>query len=445
VVIAAPGEPLENSQVIGVGEWSDWYGADFTLKPDSDGVWMRGWIGPGRAERRDHKATCRFHVSALSPDGANLVLERTHLFTTYEWTHPPELGDVLRTQLDLGITSESVAGQVQRLGAEALVAEYAWLNDYRLRAKRLVRIIEYLQDNGGWDLCYLHFHLMDSVNHRFLTFLAPEFPGYSVDQANAARRQYEEAYTIVDDFTGDLLARCVDDETLVILVSDHAAVPTWRFTNVASVLVQAGLLAYRWVSERERYEVDWAETKAYPYVTPPFIWVNLKGRDPQGIVDPDDYDAVRRQIINALLDWEDKQTGDRPILAAIPREDAAILGLIGDRVGDVVYFLNPQYQPWDGDITHEWPYFLTPDRFEQGDVRESRKVFGTHDHVSPTAQVGSLTVRSVLIMNGPGIRKGFRAAKPVRLIDVAPTISHLLGIPTPAQSEGAVLSSFLAD
>ena len=55
--------------------------------------------------------------------------------------------------------------------------------------------------------------------------------------------------------------------------------------------------------------------------------------------------------------------------------------------------------------------------------------------------IGSM--KAMLMAKGAGLKKGYRRARPVWLRDVAPTISHLMGIPAPAQSEGAVLMDIL--
>lgn len=66
------------------------------------------------------------------------------------------------------------------------------------------------------------------------------------------------------------------------------------------------------------------------------IYVNLKGRNPGGIVDKKDYDDVVNKIIGALYDYTDPETRRKPVALALKKEDARIIGLCGDGVGDVV-------------------------------------------------------------------------------------------------------------
>ena len=58
-----------------------------------------------------------------------------------------------------------------------------------------------------------------------------------------------------------------------------------------------------------------------------FVYVNLKGRYPGGIVEQEDYENVRDRIINALLDYKHPDTGDRPVLLAVRKEDAHVFGM----------------------------------------------------------------------------------------------------------------------
>jgi len=66
-----------------------------------------------------------------------------------------------------------------------------------------------------------------------------------------------------------------------------------------------------------------------------------------------------------------------------------------------------------------------------------------HSFYLPTAKFGPYSVASALIVSGPGVKKGARGSRPVHLNDVAPTVSHLMGISSPAQTDGRVLHEAL--
>ena len=139
-----------------------------------------------------------------------------------------------------------------------------------------------------------------------------------------------------------------------------------------------------------------------------YVYINLKGRDPEGIVEPADYEKVQQQIIDAFLSYVDPKTGQRPVALALSKRDARILGLYGDNVGDVVYALYPCFS-------------------------------GQHGNILPTAEWGIGSLKALLSLNGPGINKGYRMQRTCNLIDIVPTICYLLDLPLPAQAEGAII------
>jgi len=144
------------------------------------------------------------------------------------------------------------------------------------------------------------------------------------------------------------------------------------------------------------------------------VYVNLKGPDPEGIVEPEDYEKVQQEIIDALLGYVDPETGKRPVALALSRQDARILGLHGDAVGDVVYALYPSFG-------------------------------GQHGHILPTGRWGIGSLKTLLTMTGPGVKRGHRLQRTVWLVDIVPTICYLLNLPLPEQAEGAVIYQALED
>jgi arylsulfatase A-like enzyme len=120
------------------------------------------------------------------------------------------------------------------------------------------------------------------------------------------------------------------------------------------------------------------------------------------------------------------------------KEDAQILGQWGARIGDIVYYYDPLYHDHmdafgGGPIKAEiWPIppFLP--------VRKEFGMLGSHHQVLPTATHGGFSVAGVLILAGPGVKKGIRRPTPVWTPDVVPTLCALSGLPLPRQAEGKV-------
>jgi predicted AlkP superfamily phosphohydrolase/phosphomutase len=215
---------------------------------------------------------------------------------------------------------------------------------------------------------------------------------------------------VYESFDG-MIARILekaDRRTLVVIASDHGAIPRGCNLDLEKVLAGAGILALR-----DDASVDWSNTKAAP-LGDAHVFVNLKGREPDGAVDPADYENVREEVINALMDHVEPESGKHPIAFALRREDARILGLYGDHVGDVIFCVEPGHG------------------------------LGQGQHL-PTARWGSCTLRSFLVMAGPNVKKGAQLERNVWLVDIAPTICYLMDIPFPKTMEGAILYQALQD
>jgi predicted AlkP superfamily phosphohydrolase/phosphomutase len=220
------------------------------------------------------------------------------------------------------------------------------------------------------------------------------------------------------------LVEAAGPDALVILVSDHGAVPDGPMFDPYDALIPAGLSvlkrprktqaemngqeAHNWrIGWGEHSDPDYTKTKAVPQRTC-YVYVNLKGRDVGGIVEPDDYEKVQQEIIDALYTYVDPETGKRPVALALTKRDARIFGHYGDRVGDVVYAI----QPWFG---------------------------SQHGPILPTAEYSVGSLHSLFVLTGPGVKKGFRMQRTCWLTDIVPTICYLMDWPVPQHVEGAVL------
>ncbi|MHB1417575.1 MAG: alkaline phosphatase family protein, partial [Chloroflexota bacterium] len=283
----------------------------------------------------------------------------------------------------------------------------------------------YLLKNKPWDLYFMHIHTPDWMHHTISVDLSP----------NTARNperipEFEKLelglYQGVDRTIGRIL-EAADDKTLVLVVSDHGAKPMGETFNVATILEKAGLLAYvpqenaqtgntAWYlpTEGQKREIDWTKTKAVNQRRV-HVYVNVKGRDPEGCVEPgEEYAKVQDQIVKALYEYVDPKTGLHPIALALKKDDARILGLYGDRIGDVIFAFNPQFG------------------------RE-------HGEQLPTATYGVGALNGLFLMKGPGVKQGETIERTVYLADIVPTICYLTELPLPQQTEGSILYQALED
>jgi predicted AlkP superfamily phosphohydrolase/phosphomutase len=199
-------------------------------------------------------------------------------------------------------------------------------------------------------------------------------------------------------------------DSMIVLVSDHGSVATRATFRTNDALQQSGLQALKDGPDGKR-EVDWAKTRAFAQRAN-YVYVNLKGRDPDGIVEPQNLEAVKNQIVNALMDYTEPQSGLKPVAYALKREEARWIGIFGDDIGDVVYALRAPFGGTTG---------------------------GVHGMQAPFAESEQGTMKPLLLMKGPGIRKGVALERNVQLQDLVPTACYLLGLPLPKDADGGVI------
>ena len=396
------------------GSWSEWM--RITLDTDYGSL----------------ECLLRVKLLEVAPDGNRVRVYRSEVLNPRGWTRPEGLGEELILNSLISLEAEEEVPYII-FGREA---EY--VERYVREAKSLAAIVAYMKRRIGWQVCFLHYHILDGIHHRFAAAYEG-MPDASEEERERAQEAIRRAYQIIDGLVGELVDECASEDTIVVVVSDHGAVPAWKVVNVAAALVREGLLSYRWEPSLGKYVVDWRRTLAFPYYEPPYVWVNLKGREPHGVVSPSEYEEVRERVIEALYSIRDPETGQRVVELALRREDAAPLGLGGERDGDVVYFLRPPYEIFDGRLDQLNTAEVPPDLFARGEVYDAERAFCAHLYYLPTVSSREFTVKSTLIMKGPGVRKGVRLRRPVKLIDLAPTLAHLLGIPRPRDAEGRVI------
>jgi predicted AlkP superfamily phosphohydrolase/phosphomutase len=379
-----------------VGEWSEWIRRQFSTANGRE----EGWV--------------RFKLIALAPDASDFLLFQSQIFPTTGWTVPDGLAETLVERL----------GPFQELGGVCMPLWWGWttpeqsedlfVEEMEYQVKWLSEAADYLMRNNEWDLLATQWHGIDHMDHSFITALDPNHKLHEL-----ATRVLSRTYELADEFVGAIL-RNVDEDTLVVVTSDHghaARVGAWLDVN--DLLEKRGLLVYKDPPPQTRLEdggyapptvrrVDWSRTKA-GVAHDGYVYVNLKGREAHGIVEPEDYEAVVEEVVDVLEDARSPTFTDRRYCEIVlRREEAEVFGLNDELVGDVVFFAK---------------------------VRLKGSHHGCY-HAS-RAKIGSL--RAVSIFAGPGIKSGVETDHAINLIDIAPTMAVLLGMPAPAQSEGKVL------
>jgi predicted AlkP superfamily phosphohydrolase/phosphomutase len=277
--------------------------------------------------------------------------------TTY--SHPPDAGPRLGWPINGG------SWTTFRNRPDELVEELEALTRKRAAAMRT------LLDEEPWDAACLVFVSPDRAQHCLLEYVDPTHPRYSEVAATPVAERVRDLYLLLDRELASLLER-LDEEDLVIFMSDHGHQPVTRSVSMNKILEHEGFLRFgagsklvnllSWGRVRSLARVvydrlglhgrvavptpplDWARTRAYTSVvsTGEGVSVNLVGREPHGTVERRDYERVREEVAQTLLEFEDPETGNRPI-GRVARKEEVLSGPYLDRAPDLLLQPAPLY------------------------------------------------------------------------------------------------------
>ncbi len=291
-------------------------------------------------------------------------------------------------------------------------AEARYLETVTLVEHQLMETNRWALENLPWDLFLAYTPFPDEAEHLWRGYLDPTLANYRRDIAARLRPLLEQVYRTTDEHLGLLLAKRPAD-CVFALISDHGLQGINKRVALNRVLQEGGLLTLD-----IQGKVDLAKTKViYPAVNNGYLLINSQDRK-NGIVAQEERAEVVRKTRELLASIRD---GEREVVKAIydAETDGPAMGIGGDVGGDIYVELADGYDfdarigsgPW---ITDAEPY-------------------GNHG-----ANPQQLSMRTLMVLNGPGIRAGEKLAD-VRIIDFAPTLAWLLHLPPPKDATGRVL------
>ncbi|HVD50008.1 MAG TPA: alkaline phosphatase family protein, partial [Gaiellaceae bacterium] len=280
---------------------------------------------------------------------------------------------------------------------------------YEMTDKRF-RLAEHLLETKPWELFAMVEIGLDRMHHGFWKDLDERHHRH--DPAGEHGDAILDYHRHLDSLLARLLAH-VDEETAVLVVSDHGAKRMEGGIRINEWLRREGLLETlgepNGITSLRDAGVDWARTTAWGeggYYGR--IFLNVRGREPQGTVAPEEAERVRDELAERL--------------AAIPGPDGAPLAT-------TVYRPEEVYEEVNGIAPDLLVYFDDLAWRAVGTVGGDEGIHTFENDTGPDdanhAQDG------LLIMAGPGIEPGL--AEGMHLLDVAPTVLELLGI-EPLQS-----------
>ncbi|MCH9022874.1 MAG: alkaline phosphatase family protein [Planctomycetes bacterium] len=314
------------------------------------------------------------------------------------------------------------------------------------------REFDFILGKDNFDFCFLVHEYTDRVQHLFYHILDPTFEANKIRDNQKSLELLHKGHRALDDWLGRVVDRYGQDANYMF-VSDHGFDGVHQWVYINNLLESIKLLATKswklWADVASRQfkiplsirrrlgleqQKEWHKqdpcrgplvdyTRSVAFAGPQLehaVYVNLKGRFPDGIVEPgEQYEKVKRQIVKTLSEATDPQTGASVFQAVWTREEI-YHGPYLQNAPDVIYELAPGYMVSNTIL----PPLLLKGRFLRG-LKPGWDISGYH------------RPEGIFLASGPA----FERAKQVdaSVLDIAPTVLYLMGLPIPRYMDGKII------
>jgi predicted AlkP superfamily phosphohydrolase/phosphomutase len=280
-----------------------------------------------------------------------------------------------------------------------------------------------------WDLFVAAIETTDRVSHMFFRLIDPKHPMYDKDLAGRYGDAIEKVYRRADALVGRIEEKLPSNTTLMVM-SDHGFHTFRRGVNLNTWLVQNGYMVFDGQASPKKglddlfgrgqfWEgVDWSRTRAYALGLGQ-IYFNLKGREGKGIVLPGpEYAALQEEIALKLVTLEDPDDHAR-VFRSIYRRDDIYKGPFLAHAPDLQVGFNDGYRVgWQDTMGGV-----------QKTVVENNNRKWSGDHCATATEIsGGILFSSRKLAN-----------ESPHIMDLAPTILEILGVPLPKDYDGKPL------
>jgi predicted AlkP superfamily phosphohydrolase/phosphomutase len=285
---------------------------------------------------------------------------------------------------------------------------------YAMTEKRF-EVMEWLIAEKPWNLFMFVEIGVDRMHHAFWKFMDPDHHLY--EPGNKYQNAILDYYMYLDGKIGRLISLAGDD-TVVLVVSDHGAKRMKGAFCVNEWLIEQGDLVVKEKPTKptslEDLEIDWARTKAWAwggyYAR---VFLNVQGREPQGLIAPEDYEKERDDLAARIRAIRGPQGESWETKIIKPQEYYEVLE--GEYPDLMVYF-DDLYWRSAGTLGYGTKYLAENDT-------------GPDDAVH--AQQG------IYILRDP--RRAAPKKLDANILDIAPTVLDVMDIPVPADMKGHII------
>ena len=270
-------------------------------------------------------------------------------------------------------------------------------------------------------LCVCVFDGTDRIQHMFWRYIDK---GHPADNGNAKgevqrRNAIEDLYRRMDELVGRTMKKCDRDGTVLMVLSDHGFSSFRRGLDLNVWLEQNGYLTLMPDGREKKYlaGVDWSKTQAY-CLGLAGLWLNIEGREAQGIVDPARANDLRDEIVEKLTGLRDPDNGEVAINRAF-NAHRIYRGPYTSESPDVILGYNSGYRiSWEAAIGQPTGQLF----------HDNTKAWSGDHCIDPKLVPGVLFCNRKIETENP------------RLMDIGPTVLDMFGVDVPKYMDGKPLT-----
>jgi predicted AlkP superfamily phosphohydrolase/phosphomutase len=309
--------------LINVGEWSDWQRVEFLKTP----------VGP------QFKTMVRFLLQQVRPELRVYTSPLNFIPTEPEiqFSEPADFVKAVGESIGPFYT-QGFAEQFNALKHGIFTDEEYRIQSWYVLGERL-KILDYALDHFEEGFLFFYFSSSDLQAHMFWWDSEAKHPVRAPEAAKKYDAVVEDVYEKIDEAVGHCRQRLGEDTTVLVL-SDHGFADFRRGVAVNTWLRDEGYLVAK---QGVMVDTDWSKTRAYSFGVGGHIYLNLRGREKDGIVDPQDRDTLLREISEKLMRVVDPQTG-LPVLHRIYRSEEWYAGPEAKNAPDLVLGYKRDYR-----------------------------------------------------------------------------------------------------
>ena len=359
---------------------------------------------------------CRFNLRQLEPEvevyvtPVNIDPQRPDLPISHPLTYSIYLAKLFGPYSTLGLAEDTWGLNEEVLDDPTFLAQC-----YDNHADRERQLFDALEKTRK-GVCVCVFDTTDRVQHMFWRYLEPEHPARGRNPKEGLPDVIGELYQRMDALVGRVLEQ-MDGDSLLLVVSDHGFKSFARGVNLNSWLWQNGYLAMKSGAEpggEWLQGVDWSRTRAYTLGLNG-LYLNLEGRERHGTVKAGAESAALKEELRRKIDGLTDPASGRVAITGVFDCDSIYAGPYVGNAPDLIIGYGESYRAAWSAVTGK----VTEQVFE-----DNAKAWSGDHCVDPRLVPGVLFSNQRIADEKPGI------------VDVAPTILQLFGIPLPAHMDG---------